>query len=152
MAELTRNSLTSAICYKNAKAALDWLEKAFGFEVYMVVTDAKGEIGHSEMRFGDSRVMIGNEWSADHKSPQSLNGKNTQTVHVHLSEDINKHCERARRAGAIIVQEPSDQFYGDRTYRARDHEGHIWTFGQTVRTVSIEDMEKASGLKVKVNK
>lgn len=50
--------------------------------------------------------------------------------------------------GAILVQEPADQFYGDRTYRARDPEGHVWTFGQTVRRVSREEAEKASGLKI----
>jgi hypothetical protein len=42
----------------------------------------------------------------------------------------------------------TDQFYGDRTYRARDPEGHVWTFGQTVRHVSREEAEKESGLKI----
>ena len=69
--------------------------------------------------------MVGNEWSADHKSPKSVGGKNTQTVHVQLAEgeDIDAHCKRAREAGAEILQEPETQFYGDRTYRARDPEG-----------------------------
>ena len=48
----------------------------------------------------------------------------------------------------MILQEPTDQFYGDRTYRARDPEGHVWTFGQTVRHVSREEAEKESGLKI----
>jgi hypothetical protein len=48
----------------------------------------------------------------------------------------------------VILQEPTDQFYGDRTYRARDPEGHVWSFGQTVRVVSREEAEKASGLKI----
>lgn len=150
MSDLKRNSLTPAVSYRDAKAALAWLEKAFGFEVSMIITDDKGEIGHSEMRYGDGLIMIGNEWSDDHKSPKSIGGKNTQSVHVHLNEDIDKHCARARQAGAQVLQEPSDQFYGDRTYRARDPEGHIWTFGQTIRTVSVAEMEKASGLKIKV--
>lgn len=149
MSEFSRNSLTSAIIYRDVKAAIDWLDKAFGFELSMLVTDDKGEIGHTEMRFGDSLVMIGNEWHEKARSPASLDGANTQGVHVHLKEDIDKHCERARKAGAVIVQEPSDQFYGDRTYRARDPEGHIWTFGQTVRQMSVEDMGKGTGFTVK---
>ena len=149
MSEFSRNSLTSAIIYRDVKAAIDWLDKAFGFELSMLVTDDKGEIGHTEMRFGDSLVMIGNEWHEKARSPASLDGANTQGVHVHLKEDIDKHCERARKAGAVIVQEPSDQFYGDRTYRARDPEGHIWTFGQTVREMSVEDMGKGTGFTVK---
>jgi uncharacterized glyoxalase superfamily protein PhnB len=150
MIEFKRNSLTSALSYKDPKAALDWLEKAFGFELAMVITDANGDIGHSEMRYRECLIMIGSEWSADHKSPDSLGGKNTQSVHVHMNEDIDAHCERARKAGAEIVQEPDTQFYGDRTYRARDPEGHIWTFGQTVKEVSPEDWVRASGLKTKI--
>lgn len=150
MTEFKRNSLTSALCYRDSKAALDWLEKAFGFEPVMVITDKDGNLAHSEMRFGECLIMIGNEWSEDHKSPASLSGKNTQTVHVHLTGDIDAHCERARKAGAAILMEPETQFYGDRTYRARDPEGHIWTFGQTVETLSPEEWDKASGLVTKM--
>jgi uncharacterized glyoxalase superfamily protein PhnB len=141
-------SLSSAVCYRDPKAALAWLEKAFGFESFMVITDNDGNLVHSEMRFGNGVIMIGNEWSADHKSPASIQGKNTQTVHVHLSEGIDAHCARAKAAGAEIIADLETQFYGDRTYRARDPEGHIWTFGQTVKQVSREEAEKASGLKI----
>ena len=141
-------SLSSALCYRDPKAALKWLEAAFGFETVMVITDAEGNLGHSQMSFGNGVIMVGNEWTADHKSPASIQGKNTQTVHVHLTEDIDKHCARARAAGAEIIQDPDTQFYGDRTYRARDPEGHIWTFAQTVKAVTREEAEKASGLKI----
>ena len=138
--------LSSAVVYRDAKRMLDWLELAYGFKPVMVITDADGKLAHSEMTWGDSRIMIGNEWSGDHSSPLGLGGKNTQTVHVQMTEDIDAHCERARVAGAEILQEPSDQFYGDRSYRARDPEGHIWTFGQTVREVSPEQWDADSGL------
>jgi uncharacterized glyoxalase superfamily protein PhnB len=143
-----RPSFSSALCYRDPKAALKWLEKAFGFETFMVITDAEGNLGHSEMRYGNGIIMVGNEWTADYKSPASISGRNTQTVHVHLDEDIDRHCARAKAAGAEIVMAPETQFYGDRTYRARDPEGHIWTFGQTVKAVSREEAEKASGLKI----
>ena len=144
-----RPALGSALFYKNAFAALDWLEKAFGFERTMVITDKEGNLGHSEMRFGDGYIMIGTEWIDYVASPASIGGKNTQSIHVHLAEGIEAHCERARAAGAVIMQEPADQFYGDRTYRARDPEGHVWTFCQTVRVVGREEAEKASGLTIK---
>ena len=150
MTGFKRNSLTSALCYRNPKAALDWLEKAYGFEPAMIISDANGDIAHSEMRFGECLIMIGNEWTDDHKSPASIEGKNTQTVHVHLEEDIDAHCARARKAGAEILMEPETQFYGDRTYRARDPEGHIWTFGQTVKQVSPEEWDKESGFSTKM--
>jgi hypothetical protein len=50
--------------------------------------------------------------------------------------------------GAVIVREPADEFFGDRVYRARDPEGHVWTFAQTVRHVSRAEAEHASGLTI----
>lgn len=143
--------LSSAVCYRDAKSAFRWLEKAFGFKPLMVVLDADGNLGHSEMIYGNSVVMVGNEWSGDHKSPASIDGKNTQTVHVQLGEgeNIDAHCAIARNAGAFILQEPETQFYGDRTYRARDPEGHIWTFGVTVQKLTSAEWDKASGLTTK---
>jgi uncharacterized glyoxalase superfamily protein PhnB len=143
-----RAPLMSAICYRDPKAALRWLEEAFGFELVMLIEDGEGNLAHSEMRFGDAALMVGNEWSDDHKSPLSIGGKNTQTVHVQIGTDIDAHCERARAAGAEIIAEPATQFYGDRTYRCRDPEGHIWTVGQTVAAVTREEAEAASGLKI----
>ena len=148
MAHDPRPSLTSAICYRDPRAALKLLETAFGFEPVMVIEDAEGNIVHSEMRFGNAAIMIGGEWSEDHKSPASLGGKNTQTVHLHITTDVDAHCERARAAGMQIIMNPETQFYGDRTYRCRDPEGHIWTVGQTVKQVSREEAEQASGLKI----
>ncbi len=132
----------------SAPAALAWLEKAFGFELVMLLEDADGAVAHSQMEFGDSYVMIGQEWSADHKSPKSVGGKNTQTVHVQIDSDVDAHFARAKAAGAEIMAEPETQFYGDRTYRCRDPEGHIWTVSQTVKAVSREEAEAASGLKI----
>ena len=144
-----RPKLIPAICYRDSRAALSWLEQAFGFELVFLIEDGQGNVAHSEMRFGDACMMIGNEWSADHKSPASLDGKNTQTVHIQLSEgDLDAHCARARAAGADIIAEPETQFYGDRTYRCRDPEGHIWTVSRTVEDVSIAEMERRTGLKI----
>ncbi|MDB5423214.1 MAG: glyoxalase/bleomycin resistance protein/dioxygenase [Phenylobacterium sp.] len=143
-----RASLMSAICYQDPKAALRWLEQAFGFELFMLIEDGEGNLAHSEMRFGAAVVMIGNEWTDDHKSPKSIGGKNTQTVHIQIETDVDAHCERARAAGAEILMAPATQFYGDRTYRCRDPEGHIWTVAQTVEAVTREQAEAASGLKI----
>ena len=141
-----RPTLGSGVIYREPWAALDWLEKAFGFERTMVISDKHGKLAHSEMRFGDGYIIVDSEWAEYIASPASLGGKNTQSVHVHLPEGIDAHCESARAAGAVILQEPADQFYGDRTYRARDPEGHVWTFAETVRIGSRAEAEKATGL------
>lgn len=144
--DMPRPGFSSALCYRDPKAAFAWLEKAFGFEPLFAISDSEGNVLHSEMTFGGGIIMVGSEWSAMHKSPASLEGLNMQTVHVHLEEDIDAHCARARAAGAVIGQEPENQFYGDRTYRAVDPEGHIWTFGQTVEALSQAQWDKAGGV------
>lgn len=143
--------LSSAVCYQDSKAAFRWLEEAFGFEPLFVLLDAGGNLAHSKMGYGASTIMVGYEWSDDHKSPQSLGGKNTQTVHVQLAvgEDIDAHCEIARAAGAAIIAEPETQFYGDRSYRAKDPEGHIWTFGVTVEAKGADEWDAEGGFTTK---
>ncbi|MEX3840359.1 VOC family protein [Paraburkholderia sp. BR10882] len=144
-----RPAFGSAIYYRDPFAALDWLEKAFGFTRQFVVTSPDGKLGHSEMRFGDGYVMICGGWAGmPYTSPAELEGRNTQSVHVQLKSGLDAHCERARAAGAKIIREPADQFYGDRVYVACDPEGHVWSFGETVREVTREEAEAASGLKI----
>jgi uncharacterized glyoxalase superfamily protein PhnB len=132
--------LSSSVCYQDPKAAYRWLENAFGFDPLFVLLDADGRLAHSEMTYGNSVIMVGSEWSDERKSPKSINGKNTQNIHVQLAEadDIDAHCVRARTAGAEIIMEPETQFYGDRTYRAKDPEGHVWTFAVTVKKTPSE--------------
>ena len=101
---------------------------------------------HYEMSLdGRGRVMVGGQWNPAIRSPRGLQGANTQTLHVHLADGLDAHCDRARAAGATIAQEPSDQFYGDRTYRAVDLEGHMWTFAEHVRDVTRADAEATLG-------
>jgi uncharacterized glyoxalase superfamily protein PhnB len=142
------NPIVPALSYADPNAAVAFLEAAFGFEPGLSVTDSSGRIQHAELSYGGGRIMLGPMgWAEWAKSPQSVSGVNTQSVHVEVS-GIDAHCARARAAGAEIIAEPADQFYGHRTYRARDREGHVWTFGQPVREVSPAEMEAASGLKV----
>jgi uncharacterized glyoxalase superfamily protein PhnB len=147
--EPPRPAFIPSVIYKDNRAALEWLQRAFGFEPSMVLTDSQDNIVHAEMSFGGGVVMIGSEYFSWTKSPTAVGGVNTQRIHVRLDQGIDEHCARARAAGAKIVGEPADQFYGDRTYSAQDPEGHHWTFTQAGKTVSLEDMEKATGFKFK---
>ena len=146
---------TPCVFYRDPMAALRWLENAFGFETSMLVTDDAGRVGHAEMRFGEGRVGIGEEWGAEGllgpakmRSPASLDFVGTQFIRVSLESGIDQHCAKAEAAGARITQRPEDQFYGARVYRALDLEGHVWCFDQDIEAVSVADMEKASGLKI----
>ena len=147
---MSQNPFAASVHYQKPKAALDWLERAFGFELTMLIESPDDDrMLHAEMSYeGQGRVMVGGEWDARIRSPQSVDGINTQTLHVEVEHDIDAHCAKARAAGAVVVQEPEDQFYGARTYRALDLEGHMWTFSRLVREVSRAEAEQAIGAKI----
>ena len=157
MAAPARPTFIPSVPYKDPVAALKWLEAAFGFETTVFVTDAEGKPAHLEMGFGGSAIYIAGEWEgppfapARLKSPASLEGQVTSVLRVHLESGIDEHCQRARAAGAQIAQDPADQFYGDRIYRAIDPEGHVWVFSQPVREVSDADLEAATGMKIRTS-
>jgi uncharacterized glyoxalase superfamily protein PhnB len=133
------------IFYRDAIAALDWLERVFGLVRSMVLTDASGALVHAEMRFGECLIIVDGEWCDQVASPISTGGRNTQSIYIRLADGLDAHCARAQEAGAQILQLPQDQIYGDRTYRALDLEGHLWTFVQPVRSVSREEIAAATG-------
>ena len=113
-------------------------------QVRLKVEGEAGRIEHSELTIGDGLIMVGSAGGKSDrpgglpcKSPRALGGANTQALCVCV-DDVDAHAERARRAGAIIREEPRTQDYGedywaDRTYRAEDLEGHQWFFMQRVR-------------------
>src|SRR6266404_2542934 len=129
-----RPAFIPSIIYKDNRAALKWLQKAFGFEPSEVLTDSKNNILHAEMTHDDGVIMVGTEFATWAKSPESVGGSNTQRVHVRLTSGLDDHCERARQGGANI---------------AIDLEGHHWTFSQAVKQVSTAQMEQATGFKFK---
>jgi uncharacterized glyoxalase superfamily protein PhnB len=146
------NTCTSAAYYEDPAAALDWLERAFGFETTMRITDDAGHVVHAEMEAEGNRIMVGpGGWSDFAKSPKTLGGANTQSIHVGVT-NLDAHYARATKAGATIVAEPAEQFYGSKTYRASDPEGHVWSFGQEIRDVPLKEAGKAMGLKVELRR
>ena len=144
-----RPAFIPSVIYRDNRAALKWLQQAFGFEPSEVLTDSQDNIVHAEMTHEGGVVMVGSEFTSWAKSPASVGDCNTQRIHVRIDKDIDGHCARARAAGAQILLEPTDQFYGDRTYIAIDLEGHRWSFFQQVKQVSSSEIEQATGMKTK---
>jgi uncharacterized glyoxalase superfamily protein PhnB len=129
---------SSAVYYEDASAAIDWLYRAFGFEVRLKIEGKEGSIEHSELTYGEGLIMVGQAGLSHkpsfRKSPRSLGGANTQNIMVFV-DNADAHCEQARAAGAKIVSEPKTTDYGedywtDRGYECEDVEGHHWWFIQ----------------------
>jgi uncharacterized glyoxalase superfamily protein PhnB len=133
--------ISVAIYYENASAAIDWLCKAFGFEVQLKIEGDGGRIAHSELVFGGGMVMVAEasdlQKAPYRRSPRAIEGANTQNMMLYV-DDVEAHCKRAREAGAVIVSEPATTDYGedywsDRGYECADLDGHHWWFYQRLR-------------------
>ncbi|HWH11546.1 MAG TPA: VOC family protein [Solirubrobacteraceae bacterium] len=124
-----RPNIFPALRYRDADAALAWLQEAFGFSEQAVHRDADGTPAHVELRLGAGLVMFGqyrdDGWLGG-SAPDSL--ASTLSVYV-VVEDPDAHHARAVAAGATIVRELTDESYGSREYSARDPEGNLWSFG-----------------------
>jgi uncharacterized glyoxalase superfamily protein PhnB len=121
--------ITPYLFYEDVSAALEFLSKAFGFRRFGPIGKTpEGRINHASMRLGreaDAVVMMG--WPGPkYKSVKRL-GQSTFNLYVNVA-DVDRHCARARKAGAKIIEEPQDTPYGARRYGAEDPEGHQWYF------------------------
>lgn len=132
--------VTPYLLYKDSAAALDFLTRAFGFTEKVRMADEHGQVSHAEVALEDGVVMFGTPGEG-YKNPKELGGK-TQNIYVYV-DDVDAHFEHAKSAGATIVRDPEDQFYGDRSYGVEDPEGHEWIFATHVRDVSPEEMQAA---------
>jgi len=119
--------ISSSVFYENAGAAIDWLCRAFGFQVRLRIEGDDGDIVHSELEYREGLVMVGSCSRATHdrKSPKHVDGANTQSLFMYV-DDIEAHCARARAAGAKIVSEPETKNYGDEYWEDR---GYDWYGG-----------------------
>jgi uncharacterized glyoxalase superfamily protein PhnB len=108
--------------YNDAKAAIDFLERAFGFHRKAVHENEDGTIGHAELTHGRGMLMLGTSKPGD----RFATGR---AVLYAIVDDPDAHHDRAKAAGATIVLELTDQEYGSREYAAEDPEGNVWSFG-----------------------
>jgi uncharacterized glyoxalase superfamily protein PhnB len=109
--------------YKDAKAAIDFLERAFGLERKAVYENEDGTVGHAELTYGRGMVMLGSSGAGD---PQFETRQSSIYVIV---DDPDALHDRAKAAGAEITRELQDTDYGSREFSARDPEGNAWSFG-----------------------
>ena len=131
------------IGYEDAAAAIDWLERAFGFrEKRDARHEDNGTIMHAELELEGATIYLSTP--AGYASPRTLRAQsetarraydNPWVIDGHYVQvaDLEAHYERARAAGATILREPEEPGIGARIYSAEDLEGHRWMFGTPAR-------------------
>jgi len=134
--------LVPFIGYEDAAAAIDWLERAFGFrENREARSEPGGTITHAELDLEGSTIYLSTP--AGYASPRTLRGESEAARRSYDNQwvidgwfvevdDVEAHHERARAAGATILREPEEPGIGFRIYTAEDPEGHRWMFGQAL--------------------
>ena len=125
-------AITPYLYYEDVDRALSFLAKAFGLRKHGVqMRGPDGKINHAAMKLGDAVIMMGRP-GAGYRNPKRI-GQTTQSLYVDV-KGVDKHCQRAEKAGAVILEKPTDTAYGHRRYGARDPEGHEWYFAQAIRS------------------
>ncbi len=122
--------LCPSLSYEDAPAAIEWLERVFGFRRRLVVPMPDGSEGvmHSELSLGAAVVMVSSERPQERRcSPRKLDGLH-QVLSVYVA-DPDAHHAQAVAEGAEITSELKTEGYGGRGYMTRDLEGHSWYFG-----------------------
>jgi uncharacterized glyoxalase superfamily protein PhnB len=118
--------------YRDARAAIDWLCRAFGFEEQLVVPGEGNAIAHAQLRLGNGMIMLGTAtddgFGKLQRTPEQVGGVGTQSPYV-IVDDADAHHARAVAAGAKVVYPLFDADYGGRGYSCLDPEGHLWNFG-----------------------
>lgn len=132
MNNLRGSSIIPCLRYRDARAAIAWLQHAFGFTAQAVHADGD-TVHHAQLVHGNGMIMLGSagngsEWARYAALPDEVGGRQTQSACVVVT-DADAHYAQAKAAGARIVIDIADQPYGGRGYACADPEGYLWWFG-----------------------
>lgn len=137
-------TITAHIVVRGAADAADWYVQALGAEVGRRIPVPGGRFIEIELQFGDSSVMIADEFpDLGVLSPQSLGGTYS-ALHI-ATDDVDALWQRAIDAGAEIHQPLADMFWGDRHGQIIDPFGHRWGLSQRLRDVPDDEIIKVAG-------
>ena len=126
---------------KDADKAIEFYTKVFDAKEKFRLTEPGGRIGHAELDFNGTTVMLADEFP-EHgiQAPPTIGGTSV-SIHIHV-DDADEVVRRAAAAGAKVEMEPQDQFYGERTGVVRDPFGHRWNIGHSIEEVSTDEMQR----------
>ena len=128
-----KSTVIPGLRYRNAKAMIEWLVAAFGFEKQAVYAGPNDVVMHAQLTFGNGMIMIGsvdNGTAASSllKQPDEIGGAETQSPYLVVS-DIDALYARAKAAGARMVVDLESKEHGGKAFTCTDREGHVWHVG-----------------------
>lgn len=126
---------------QDAPRAIEFYKQAFGATEKFRLVEPGGRIGHCELAFGGTTLMLSEEFpELGFRGPLAIGGTSVG-LHLHV-DDCDAVIARAVAAGATVIREPADHFYGERSGSVRDPFGHEWNIGHHIEDVSPEEMQR----------
>jgi PhnB protein len=133
--------LTPYLVCKDAARAIEFYKNVLGATEKMRMPAPDGKVGHAELQFGSSQLMLADEYpEMGYRGPQAFGGSPV-TLHLYV-DDVDTVFKRAISAGAKERQPVENKFYGDRSGTIEDPFGHTWNLSTHIEDVSPEEMEK----------
>ena len=124
-----------------AAEAIDFYARAFGAREKFRLTEPGGRIGHVELEFGGTTIMLADAFPEyGMRDPRTLGGTPV-SIHLHV-DDADALIQQAVDAGATLERAAADQFYGERSGSVHDPFGHRWLIGHSIEEVSPEEMQR----------
>jgi uncharacterized glyoxalase superfamily protein PhnB len=135
------HQLFAYLCVSDAARAIPFYIDVFGAKELFRLSEPSGRIGHAELDFGGTTVMLSDEFpECGIRGPLTLGGTSV-TIHLHV-DNCDRVIERAIAAGATLERAPQDEFYGERGGVFRDPFGHRWNIGHQIEALSPEEMQR----------
>jgi PhnB protein len=135
------HTVTPYLIIKGAARAIDFYKKALGAEELFRMALDDGQIGHAEIKIGDSPIMLADEHpEMGYRAPHSIGG--TPVSIVLYVPDVDARFKKAIAAGAESLRPVQDQFYGDRSGTLVDPFGHVWTIATHKEDVAPDELER----------
>lgn len=125
----------------DAPRAIAFYVEAFGAREKYRLVEPSGRVGHAELEFGDTIVMLSDEYPEMGLVGPQTRGGTVMSMHLHV-DDADALIARAVAAGAAVVRPAADHFYGERSGTVRDPFGHEWNIGHSIEEVSPEEMQR----------
>jgi PhnB protein len=135
--------VTPYLAVDDAAKAIDFYKEAFGAEEFVRMPGPDGKIAHAELQIGDSKLMLSDPFPQSNVRPPSERGGPTASVFLYV-EDVDAIFEQAQGAGAEVVSELEDMFWGDRFGTLSDPFGHVWSIATHKEDLSEEEMAERS--------
>lgn len=135
------HELFAYLCVADTAKAIDFYTKAFGAREKMRLTEPAGRIGHAEVEFGGTTLMLSDEFPEYGITGPREGGGTSVTLHLHV-DDADAMISRALALGATLEREPKDEFYGERSGVIRDPFGHRWNIGHQIEQVDPAEMQR----------